>query len=1026
MAIALIQISDIHFSESSAQIGLRAAAIKSAVLAKIPMPETIFILLTGDVADTGNVSEYKLAKEFISTLKSSFQGSGISEVKIVAIPGNHDLNLRQESDVRQFILDNIEQYVSKEVDTAGSGFAEILAPQNNFFEFEASVSDASAVPITDRLFYQRKFVVGNHTVSFGCFNTAWLSRRREIQSKLYLPKQILITSTSDDVDLSIALFHHPSNWLNADNARDVSHFIEQNFDVVLTGHEHNPDVIRTLNIRGEGIDFLRAPAFNDPQVDRNGFQLVTIDFAENIQNVSTFFWEGLRFTEGATTFWKLQRNAGRAASPFLIREEFQTELRDMGTGFRHPRCVPPQCILQLRDLYIYPDLAWIEVEKILGKGGAGATTINGANFIEFFHRHPKIVIFGQSDSGKTSFAKIIFEDLQRRGFLPLLISGADLKGVKEDSKLVELLSRVAIKQFSMHSGEPYWQAEPLLRVIIIDDFEKCKMSTSARRHLMNLIEQRFRTVLIFASEIVRIQDMTEAHEAEPFFGFEQCLMKEFGRFHRQSLIRTWLRLGREEWSEIDEDLERQVASTDKTIQTLLGKNVLPHYPVTILTILQLMETRDAANTANGSYGYLYEALLKLALAEINPRDVDEKITYISGVGYAMFSSHRPVMTEEELRAQHDKYCTTFDMVRDFSKVTNDLLRADVLVEFNKSYRFKYQYIYYYSVAKYFQDHISELRLRLNEIAAHLYGEANANVLIFYVYLTKDQELIQRLVSDAKQIYSGVKPCDLEKDIDFLNKLAKKLPPPLILECGDPSARRDEYNRRLDEAKAQSPEVIMEDSEIRYDETAQDSIKITIAFKTLEILGQVLRNFTGSLPGVLKLDITRECYALGLRTLNAILLIVASDIDTMRQYFGSLIAERSGITDPKKLASRTDDYIVWLGQALSTVTVKRVSYAVGHENLTNTYQRIIEESNELSFQVIDAAIKLDHFERIPEKELAMLSSRVRKNPSTYSVLRELVAEFLYFYNLDFPTMQRLGSQWQIDVKKPKYLINRSKK
>jgi hypothetical protein len=38
---------------------------------------------------------------------------------------------------------------------------------------------------------------------------------------------------------------------------------------------------------------------------------------------------------------------------------------------------------------------------------------------------------------------------------------------------------------------------------------------------------------------------------------------------------------------------------------------------------------------------------------------------------------------------------------------------------------------------------------------------------------------------------------------------------------------------------------------KYDRQLQDVVKLNIAFKTLQILGQVLRNFPGSLEGVLK-------------------------------------------------------------------------------------------------------------------------------------------------------------------------------
>jgi hypothetical protein len=164
----------------------------------------------------------------------------------------------------------------------------------------------------------------------------------------------------------------------------------------------------------------------------------------------------------------------------------------------------------------------------------------------------------------------------------------------------------------------------------------------------------------------------------------------------------------------------------------------------------------------------------------------------------------------------------------------------------------------------------------------------------------------------------------------------------------------------------------------------------------------------------------------MRTLSAILSVSSSDIDGMRQYLGSLIAERSGITDTKKLATRTDEAIVWLGTALGFGAVKRVSYAVGHSDLTATYQKVLQSDGSLSTQMIDAVIKLDHFDRVPERELEAIEPKVRKNHYAYTVMRDVVADHLYLYSHDFPIMQKLGAKWSISVSTPKFLTNRSKK
>ena len=76
---------------------------------------------------------------------------------------------------------------------------------------------------------------------------------------------------------------------------------------------------------------------------------------------------------------------------------------------------------------------------------------------------------------------------------------------------------------------------------------------------------------------------------------------------------------------------------------------------------------------------------------------------------------------------------------------------------------------------------------------------------------------------------------MEDDVEVINKLAKAIPPPLILECGNPSENRDQHNRRRDEADERSPSIPTEEMDIKYDDQLQHLVKITFAFKTLQIL-----------------------------------------------------------------------------------------------------------------------------------------------------------------------------------------------
>ena len=343
----------------------------------------------------------------------------IASVDVVAIPGNHDLNLTAETDTRRFLLDSLDKYLTAKVDFDGSAFQSIISVQDNFFRFESDLSGSPLLANHQKLYYRRSFWTGDRCVVFHCFNTAWLSRRHEQQAKLFLPPQIYDYRTPAEADLSIAIFHHPYNWLDANNQKLLKSFVEAQADVVLTGHEHDADVGRFVSIMGQSLDYLRAPAFSDPNTERNGFQCLIVDFDKREQDVAIFNWEGDRFEEAENATWSLQRNANRAADPLSPRTDFQNYLQDMGTAFRHPRCIEPQCSLRLRDLYVYPDLKHREVEKILKGKKAERPPVQGNVFSDFLSTYSKVVVFGADDCGKTSFLKVLYEDLAAKGLLQI-------------------------------------------------------------------------------------------------------------------------------------------------------------------------------------------------------------------------------------------------------------------------------------------------------------------------------------------------------------------------------------------------------------------------------------------------------------------------------------------------------------------------------------------------------------------------------------------------------------------------------
>ena len=317
---------------------------------------------------------------------------------------------------------------------------------------------------------------------------------------------------------------------------------------------------------------------------------------------------------------------------------------------------------------------------------------------------------------------------------------------------------------------------------------------------------------------------------------------------------------------------------------------------------------------------------------------------------------------------------------------------------------------------------------IKTIADRIHFEDHASILIFYIYLSRDPLVIDYVVQCAKKIYADREPCDFEKDVEFVNRLYTDARP-LVLPAGSPPEHRDIERERLDAVgDHDGPAETSEDARnLKYKDDLADLLKINFAFKTLNVLGQVVRNFPGSLERTAKREIAKECYLLGLRTLKAVLRISEVNLEEVRSYFARIILEHRSIGHVTDLAKTTDESVIWLTLGCAYGVVKRVSTAVGHEELRDTYADVLATlGTSTSAKLIDVSVRLDHFDGVPIREIEALQKEVRKNAFSHRVLRDLVVNFLYLHEADFRSRQRLGAMLNIETSDVRYLENPEKK
>lgn len=218
----------------------------------------------------------------------------------------------------------------------------------------------------------------------------------------------------------------------------------------------------------------------------------------------------------------------------------------------------------------------------------------------------------------------------------------------------------------------------------------------------------------------------------------------------------------------------------------------------------------------------------------------------------------------------------------------------------------------------------------------------------------------------------------------------------------------------------------EDEEFKLEREMNDVLRLNVAIKTLQIMGQILRNFPGGLRREHKVELGQESYQLGLRTMKMVLTLFEDHSDFVREHLREYIQEKSGhLDDSVELERKVDAVYFLLVAGLSYGMIRRISLAVGSEHLKETYKEVLTGSDTLPTRMIDTSIKLNHFRPFPEKEVLELLKLVNKNKLALFVLRQLVRDHFQLHDEDYKLRQGVSDKLGIEFRDQRMIESKHK-
>jgi hypothetical protein len=1006
---------------------MRIEQLAASVGSLLVKPDAYILVISGDIAYTGRRSEYDIARSFLEGLDDNLRSRlKLAPAACIIIPGNHDCDFSRQTSLRELLLrDPTPRAFDTEI------IETCVEVQSQFWEFVNSIACASPVPPPGaRAVFSFTAKIGDATIKFNLLNTALLSSLPERQGGLFIPLELLapISEPSPAVPiLTLSVLHHPYNWLESSNARALRRELEQSSDIILTGHEHMSDAFRVSRTRGQEIEYVEGAVFQDANDSHSsGYNIILVDTELGIQEIHHFAWNRAGRYEALAepTSMPFIRNVQRLRNEYALHAAFEKELVDPGAHFTHSE----KQTLTLDDIFVHPDLR-VLTSPLEDDDGTRRMHDDLAGFLA---ERKHVLVLGSDRSGKTALAKTVFLDLRKRGIAPLLIRGSEIKRPDEAATKV-LLEREFQIQYSAPDFTGFSQLWNSQRAIIIDDLQDIRLSSRGRQKILKHLEELFEYVLLFGDDHARFDELLDPEvENLSLWRYSACSILPFGNVKRHDIIKKWVFLGRT-LTHDEEELQRQTQVIERLVSELVGRWIYPSYPLFILVVLQQLEAnkRLDLNSTSGSFGFIYESILSIALARSSrlKLDLDTQYSYLAEFAYSVFRTHTPAATPAQVYEWHRAFCEAFGRRLDLSSIIESFVSAGVLVQRVDNLSFRYPYVYYYFLGRYFRDHLyeDEIRDHVTQMAARLHHEESANVLLFLTYLTKDRLILGSILDASRRLFADSPECDIERDTRFLDPLLANIPK-LVVSGGDPEARRRGLLAKRDETELRdsppnSAELIPYE-DIETDDVLEDILKVNVAHKTIQMLGQILRNYPGSMLAVDKLEIAREAYSLGLRALSFMIGAVEQNKEEIVQLLHELIRKFYPEWEEERIQDHVGDLVFKMTEGLAIMTIRHVADSTGDEALAMTFDQLLEEVENVSHRFIDLSIRLSHFAQFPEGQALGLHREVHTKAFPLQLLRQLVWYHFYLHRASNELITSVCSRLGMEVS-PELLYTRPK-
>ena len=637
---------------------------------------------------------------------------------------------------------------------------------------------------------------------------------------------------------------------------------------------------------------------------------------------------------------------------------------------------------------------------------------NIENIVNNYVNEPKnIAISGNDKSGKTSSLKYFIKKLQYHFFCIYFDINNDIQ-YPIDKYILNIKNKI------------YDSIDQQIKdtIVFIDDFHKIRNIKKASKLLKSLHNIDNLYIIITADDVfnLNIEDIEITKEFDKYF------IKNLGHVLRDRLINIWIDLN----NISENDRNKKYMEYYNYLQSTLFKSMVPSYPFFLYTILSTKDNMIKLDKDITSQGNCYQALITIALLNANVKNqyIDYYYNILMELSYffyknVIFDNYKSI-SEDEVFSFFEQY--DYPLPKEYDKelyIKNENIKI-ILKKLNDAglfvyssthnYSFKYQYIYYFFLGRYFSEHFEENKSTIYNFIENLHIISNSYIIIFILHHSKKDDILEYLQTTMVCYFTNSEELTLvSDDISHLNTYSKELIDMFLDDNINTEKNKEEYLEDMDNESANNE--CYNNNEEENNSNDYLTIELRKSMRSVEVMGHILKNRHGSIKSSDLIEYFSYALELSLRIGGYFFNQVKNNKYDFYNYFLYEIKNNhynNSIYSDAQISELVKNMFFRLNILVCYTTIKMSSDFLCSEDLIE----LIEKYDKSPIvDLIEKESKMMYRQFIDIKKLEEYIKNDKIPIFLKNLYRMLVYEYLYYNKIDHQERYKISSICKFNVK-----------